>query len=125
MCVQAYNAKAQQRYSTTKTLGYTAAVLSVVNIAYTGIVSTVIIGVSIACSKLNILILHYYCDFINFSFYYQTVSSIPTMKDMNIVKARLLFHLVTQVFAINMVYVCEQFWSFPHFDKNSVFYQII
>ena len=56
MCVQAYNAKAQQRYSTTKTLGYTAVVLSVVNIAYTGIVTTLIVGLTIGIhcnSKLN------------------------------------------------------------------------
>ena len=45
--IQAYNALQAQRYSTTKSLGYTAIVLSVVNIAYTGIVTTLVIGLTI------------------------------------------------------------------------------
>ena len=40
LSIQAYNALQAQRYSTTKSLGYTAIVLSVVNIAYTGVVTT-------------------------------------------------------------------------------------
>ena len=58
--VQAYNAKAQQRYSTTKTLGYTAAVLSVVNITYTGIATFLIVGLSIGirCGEFDTFIVN-------------------------------------------------------------------
>ena len=51
--MQAYNALQAQRYSTTKNLGYVAVVLSVVNIAYTGVVTTLVVGLTIGlyCSS--------------------------------------------------------------------------
>ncbi len=42
--MQAYNALQAQRYSTTKNLGYVAVVLS---IAYTGVVTTLVVGLTI------------------------------------------------------------------------------
>ena len=45
--IMAYNAKNKEEYSTTKTLGYIAAVLSVVNIFYTGIISIILVGMTI------------------------------------------------------------------------------
>ena len=48
MCaVMAYNAMNKEEYSTTKTLGYIAVVLSVVNILYTGIISIILVGMTI------------------------------------------------------------------------------
>ena len=47
LSIQAYNALQAQRYSTTKSLGYTAIVLSVVNIAYTGVVTILVVGLTI------------------------------------------------------------------------------
>ena len=44
---QAYNAKKEGRYSSAKSQGYLAVVLSVLNVAYTGFITVFVIGFSI------------------------------------------------------------------------------
>ena len=53
MFVSCYNARNKEQYSSTKTLGYVTAVLSIVNIFYTGTISIVIVGMTIGlyCSE--------------------------------------------------------------------------
>ena len=44
---KAYNAKKEGKYSSTKFQGYVAAVLSILNLIYTGIVTVLMIGLTI------------------------------------------------------------------------------
>lgn len=56
---KAYNAKKEGKYSSAKFQGYVAAVLSILNLIYTGIVTVLVIGLTIGL----------YCDDDSRSYY--------------------------------------------------------